>query len=74
MRFEGMMKKEQAKMTAQIYFKEASDPFPKGSTLSLSFDTNREVSDDDDDGSGCQMRLVPIWGPNGMTMGMVPDC
>jgi len=29
---------------------------------------------DVNDTEGCQMRLVPIWSPSGMTMGMVPDC
>lgn len=75
MRFDGTMKKEHAKMTAQIYFKEANGPFPKGATLSLNFNTSREISNNDDgDVSGCQMRLVPIWSPSGVTMGMVPDC
>lgn len=59
MRFDGKMQREQAKMTAQIYFKEASDPFPKGSTLRLNFDTKRKVSNNDTgDLPGCQMRLV----------------
>lgn len=72
--FEGIMHRGRAKLTAQIYFKKASDPFPKGSTLHLTLDTRREIEEDDDDETGCQMRLVPIWSPSGMTMGMVPDC
>ncbi|MGH2622479.1 MAG: hypothetical protein ACRDE7_02340 [Sphingobacterium sp.] len=75
MRFDGTMKKGQAKMTAQIYFKETNHPFPKGATLSLKFNTSREITNSDGgDVSGCQMRLVPIWSPTGVTMGMVPDC
>ncbi|NQD72031.1 hypothetical protein HP439_14995 [Sphingobacterium shayense] len=75
MRFDGTMQREQAKMTAQIYFKEASDPFPKGSTLRLNFNTKRKVMiNDDGDVSGCQMRVVPIWTPDGLVMGMVPNC
>lgn len=73
-RFEGTMHRARVKLTAQIYFKKASDPFPKGSTLHLTLDTRREIQEDDDDVKGCQMRLVPIWSPSGMTMGMVPDC
>ena len=75
MNFEGTMEKGQTKMTAKIYFKEASHPCPKGATLSLKFNTSREITGDDDgDVSGCQMKLVPIWSPTGVTMGMVPDC
>ena len=75
MRFDGTMKKDQAKMTAQIYFKDANGPFPKGANLKLDFNTSREITNNDDGGDyGCQMRLVPIWSPSGVTMGMVPDC
>lgn len=72
--FGGTMRKERAKMTAHIYFKKASAPFPKGAVLKLELDARRAIVDDGEDGPGCQMRLVPIWGPSGMTMGMVPDC
>lgn len=72
--FEGTMGKERAKVTAHILFKKASDPFPKGAVLKLELDARREIVGDEEDGPGCQMRLVPIWGPSGMTMGMVPDC
>lgn len=74
MNFEGTLREEQANMKVRVYFKETTGAFPKGSSLNLTFKTSREVSEDDDSGEGCQMRMVPIWGPNGMTMGMVPDC
>ncbi|PRD48432.1 hypothetical protein C5745_04295 [Sphingobacterium haloxyli] len=71
--FEGSMEKEQVNMAVEVQFKEAEGAFPKGSRLRLRFNTSRNITDNDN-GSGCQMRLVPIWSPNGMTMGMVPDC
>ncbi|MHC8948839.1 hypothetical protein [Sphingobacterium hungaricum] len=74
MLFQGSMQQEQVKMTMQVDFMEENGPFPKGSSLNLSFDTNREVSENDGDGSGCGTRLVPIWSPSGVTMGLVPDC
>lgn len=73
MSFEGSLKKETASMTMRVNFKEENGPFPKGSSLKLTFDTRRTI-DDGDDGEGCKMRLVPIWSPSGVTMGMVPDC
>lgn|GEM_PF-801169 len=60
-------------MTMKVTFKEETDGFPKGTVLTVSFDAERE-SGDGNGGEGCQLRMVPIWGPNGMTMGMVPDC
>jgi len=74
MSFEGTMKQEKVNMVMEVLFKEENGPFAKGSSLKLSFDASRQVTGDDEDGEGCKMRLVPIWGPNGMTMGMVPDC
>ncbi len=56
----------------EILFNQRTDVFPAGSTLTLAFRTSREV--EHTDGDGCAMRLVPIWSPSGMTMGMVPDC
>lgn len=73
MQFDGTMQEGNAKMSVQVQFKQTSGAFPAGSTLDLVFDTRRDVEDSEDT-DGCQMRLVPIWGPNGMTMGMVPDC
>ncbi|WP_028295288.1 hypothetical protein [Olivibacter sitiensis] len=71
--FSGDAREKLVFMDMNVLFLENSDPFPKGSTLKLAFRTSREVTDSED-GEGCQMRLVPIWSPNGMTMGMVPDC
>lgn len=57
----------------EVLFNQGTEVFPAGSILKLAFRTSREAADTDD-GNGCAMRLVPIWSPNGMTMGMVPDC
>ncbi|GGC14397.1 hypothetical protein GCM10011386_02660 [Parapedobacter defluvii] len=57
----------------EVLFNQGTDVFPAGSMLKLAFRTSRET-EDTGDGDGCTMRLVPIWSPNGMTMGMVPDC
>lgn len=73
MSFEGTMRRETTVMHMRVNFKEENGPFSKGSTLDLTFDTRRTI-DDNGDGGGCQMRLVPIWSPTGVTMGMVPDC
>lgn len=73
MTFEGNGAPGKVFMTMHVTFKEEMDGFPKGSVLTISFDTSRDLSDEND-GEGCQMRLVPIWSPSGMTMGMVPDC
>lgn len=72
MTFQGTMEQEKVQTHIRVEFLENNGVFPKGSVLDLNFDTAREIIDDD--GKGCQMRLVPIWGPSGMTMGMVPDC
>jgi len=74
MDFDGKLERELGQMKMIAIFKQETESFPKGTRLELDFDTRREVTENDDDGSGCQMRMVPIWGPNGMTMGMVPDC
>lgn len=78
MLFHGSMRKEQVSMTMQVDFVEENGPFPKGSSLNLTFETDQEVSENDGDGSGCGTRLgnrlVPIWSPSGVTMGLVPDC
>mgnify|MGYP000872849668 CR=1 FL=1 len=71
--FQGTLRKETASIDIHVNFKEENGPFPKGSSLELTFDTRRTI-DDRDIGEGCQMRLVPIWSPSGVTMGMVPDC
>ncbi|MEJ5089257.1 hypothetical protein GEO21_04325 [Sphingobacterium faecium] len=73
MSFQGTLRNETASMVMRVNFKEENGPFPKGSSLKLSFDTRRSI-DNNDNGQGCQMRLVPIWSPSGVTMGMVPDC
>ena len=73
MTFVGNLGREKGQMKMTAVFKQETDSFPTGTRLYLDFDTGRRVTEDDDL-SGCQMRMVPIWGPNGMTMGMVPDC
>lgn len=72
--FDGKLEREKGQMKMIAIFKSETESFPKGTRLELNFDTSREVTENDDDGSGCRMRMVPIWGPNGMSMGMVPDC
>lgn len=62
MSFEGSLKKETASMTMRVNFKAENGPFPSGSSLKLTFDTRRTIADDDN-GDGCEMRLVPIWSP-----------
>lgn len=74
MRFNGKLKPGQTTVTVQIRFLRTSGVFPAGSELMLSFDASRKVEQSGENDSGCQMRMVPIWSPNGMTMGMVPDC
>lgn len=74
MTFDGYLFAGRASMDMTVEFLEEMDSFPKGSILELSFDGHRDVETDDGSGEGCQMKLVPIWGSNGMTMGMVPDC
>ncbi|QNL51669.1 hypothetical protein H8S90_08890 [Olivibacter sp. SDN3] len=75
MTFDGRMAAGRVSMDMTVEFMEEMDHFPQGSILELSFSGRREVEQDDgSSGEGCQMKLVPIWSPNGMTMGMVPDC
>lgn len=54
-----------------VEFLQGQDGFPPGSKLVMTFETSRNVNENT---AGCTMRVVPIWGPSGMTMGMVPDC
>ncbi len=72
MSFDGTLTTEQSKLIMTIEFIQGQEGFPPGSTLEVIFDTSRKISDDDE--GGCNMRMVPILGPSGMTMGMVPDC
>ncbi|MCL7987149.1 hypothetical protein M8998_04250 [Sphingobacterium sp. lm-10] len=72
--FDGILQRGKADMTLSVYFKQTDGAFPAGSTLNLQLNTSREIPNDEDNDAGCQMRLVPIWSPNGITMGMVPDC
>lgn len=74
MSFDGNLRRDKGQMKMVAIFKQETESFPEGTRLELNFDTSREITENDDSGSGCQMRMVPIWGPNGMTMGMVPDC
>ncbi len=74
MAFSGKMRRDQTSMRCEVNFKEADGIFPKGSTLHLTFETSRKIPSSSDEGTGCQTRVVPIWGPNGMSMGIVPDC
>ncbi|WP_156309500.1 hypothetical protein [Sphingobacterium endophyticum] len=74
MSFGGNLRVDKSQMKMVAIFKQETESFPEGTRLELNFDTSRKIRENDDDGSGCQMRMVPIWGPNGMTMGMVPDC
>jgi hypothetical protein len=74
MSFDGNLRRDKGQMKMVAIFKQETESFPEGTGLELNFDTSRDITENDDGGSGCQMRMVPIWGPNGMTMGMVPDC
>ncbi|MFD2970237.1 hypothetical protein [Sphingobacterium bambusae] len=71
--FSGDLQRERASVHMRVEFLEATPVFPANSVLDLHFDTQRKVADGGDT-DGCQMRLVPIWSPSGVTMGMVPDC
>ncbi len=73
MNFDGVLQREQAQMTVKVDFIEEHETFPKGTRLELHFNTKRDLQDGNKE-QGCQMRLVPIWSSNGVTMGMVPDC
>ena len=74
MAFDGIFQRGKANMDMTVYFKQADGAFPQGSTLNLTLNTSREIPAEGDDESGCKLRLVPIWSPSGVTMGMVPDC
>jgi len=74
MSFDGILQRGKADLAMSVYFKKADGTFPAGSTLNLQLNTSREIPAENDNDSGCGVRVVPIWGPNGMTMGMVPDC
>lgn len=71
--FSGAIAPGTSMLDMRIEFLQEQEGFPEGSVLELSLDTSREHGDGSGDG-GCNMRLVPIWSPSGMTMGMVPDC
>ncbi len=71
--FNGSMAKNQAILNVQVKFKKETGAFPEGAVLDLTIDGERTIAEEGS-GEGCQMRLVPIWSPNGITMGMVPDC
>jgi len=73
MLFDGSLTPERSDLVLMVEFVQGQEGFPPGSKLEMTFDTSRKVDDDDNDG-GCEMRLVPIWSPSGVTMGMVPDC
>lgn len=74
MSIDGVFQRGKADLIMSVYFKETDRAFPAGSTLNLQLNTSREIPTENDNDSGCGVRVVPIWGPNGMTMGMVPDC
>ena len=74
MTFEGKMEKTRGQMKMVAVFKKETESFPKGTRLELNFDTNRDISNSNGDVGGCGTRLVPVWSPNGVVMGMVPDC
>lgn len=71
--FNGDLQREKAIVHMHVEFLEETGVFPANAVLDLHFDTQRKAAEADDT-EGCQMRLVPIWSPSGMTMGMVPDC
>lgn len=73
--FSGDVRERYVFADVDVLFNESTDVFPSGSTLKLAFRTSREVEGGDPSGGdGCTMRLVPVWSPTGLTMGMVPDC
>ncbi len=72
--FTGSITPTKSILNVRVEFLEGQEGFPQGSALELAFDTAREQPDGADDGTGCNLRLVPIWSPSGVTMGMVPDC
>ena len=74
MTFQGKLERERGQMKMVAVFKQETESFPKGTRLELNFDTNRDVSNNNGDVKGCPTRLVPVWSPTGVVMGMVPDC
>lgn len=72
--FEGKLEMERGQMKMVAVFKEETESFPKGTRLELNFNTNRDINNSNGDVNGCSTRLVPVWSPNGIVMGMVPDC
>ncbi|WP_353126320.1 hypothetical protein [Parapedobacter pyrenivorans] len=74
MAFDGVFQRGKVDLNVNVLFKQTNGAFAAGSTLNLQLNTSREIPTEGDNGPGCNMRLVPIWGPAGMTMGMVPDC
>ena len=72
--FKGTLERERGQMKMVAVFKQETESFPKGTRLELNFDTHRDMSNSNGDVSGCPTRLVPVWSPNGVVMGMVPDC
>ncbi|KGE16199.1 hypothetical protein [Sphingobacterium deserti] len=72
MNFNGSFEREKASVAMRVEFLEEIGAFPKNAILNLTFETSRDMTTDN--GEGCEMRLVPIWSPSGVTMGMVPDC
>lgn len=72
--FDGTLSREQSAVTVHVEFLQEQVGFPEGATLDLHFDVRRDLDDSPGGGEGCDLRLVPVWGPSGMTLGMVPDC
>ena len=76
--FSGDFRERHVFADVDVLFHEDTDVFPAGSTLKLAFRATREIAVEDpgtsNGGNGCTLRLVPVWSPSGMTMGMVPDC
>ena len=77
--FSGDFRERHVFADVDVLFHESTDVFPAGSTLKLAFRATREIAVDappntPDSGNGCTLRLVPVWSPSGLTMGMVPDC
>jgi hypothetical protein len=74
MTFGGKLERERGQMKMIAVFKQETESFPKGTRLELNFDTKRDPSNSNGNPGGCGTRLVPVWSPNGVVMGMVPDC
>ena len=73
--FSGELHERDVTTDVDVLFNEDTEVFPAGSTLKLAFHATREIAVDDPNASnGCGMRLVPLWSPGGLTLGLVPDC